>query len=190
MSVIPAREPVEAVNYELASGWFVSSRGWPVLCLTSGFILVKACGSDRRKYWLCRKSGNRDTIVKSFWRGVEFSLWMSEQRCSCLQGGRVKARTALDGKAGPVGDNHGRCSPALPSKPKPTCLIKFLVIPCQWAGRVVGFSPEFLPFLFFCFFFFTKVSQFFGASWKLYRAGQGQRTEVEEESPGNNFWSY
>lgn len=30
VSIIATREPVEAVNYELASGCLVSSRGWPV----------------------------------------------------------------------------------------------------------------------------------------------------------------
>lgn len=29
-SIIPPREPAEAVNYELASGWFVPSQGWSV----------------------------------------------------------------------------------------------------------------------------------------------------------------
>lgn len=185
ISIIPTRELL--VNYSWTTELICLLTGLTGSCLVSGFILITACGCDHRKYWLCCKSDNRDAIVNGFWKGPKFSPWMSEKSCSCLQGRRVKARTALDGKAGPVGDNHGRCNPALPSKPQRTCLIKFLVIPCQWAGRVVGFSPEFLPFLFF---FFFKVSRFLGARWKLYSMGWGQRTEVGEESPWKHFLEF
>lgn len=80
---------------------------------------------------------------------------------SCLQDGRVKARTALDGKAGPVCDHRGRCSPTPPPKPQQTRLIKLLVIPFQRAGRLVGFSPNFLLFFLFSFYAAVKSHTFF-----------------------------
>lgn len=76
-SIIPTQEPVEAVNCEPASGRFVSSRGQTGYCLTSGFILIKARGCDRRKYRLCHKAGNRDT---QSWTACE-GEWSSLLQC-------------------------------------------------------------------------------------------------------------
>lgn len=112
---------------------------------------------------------------------------MSEWRYSRLQRGRVKARTALDGKAGPVGDNRGRCSPAPPPKPQRTCLIKFLVIPYQRAGRVVGFSPDFLLFFFFFIYTTLKSHTFLEQAENFTGWGGVNELKLKNNPAGNNF---